>query len=119
MIGDLLLSTGLRNPVMDCDRIIATYSQVDGLMQDLKRIGAQNAHQQRPKGLTGKSKMAAMRAAYEPFRDPHTGQLPATWEVVYATAWGAPEGQPMRTAEGSERVLFSVDSLRANLKKKQ
>jgi len=118
IIGDLLLSTGFRNPVMDCDRMTATYSKVNGLMQDLKVIGAHNALQDRPRGLTGKHKFNAMKQAYESYRDKQTGQLPATWEVVYATAWGAPEGQPVRSPEGGERALFSVNSLRAGMHKK-
>lgn len=117
IIGDLLLSTGFRDPVMDCDRITATYSDVDILMRDLKVIGAHNAQTGRPRGLTGKHKLNAMRKAYATFRDPNNGQLPATWEVVYATAWGPQDGQPMRNPEGGETASFSIESLRQGLKK--
>ena len=38
--------------------------------------------------------------AYESMRDgagmPLAGQLPATWEVIYAHAWGPPPGAPIR-----------------------
>ncbi len=118
VIGDLLLSSGFRNPVMDCDRITATYPDTATLMQDLKAIGAHNAHRHRPRGLTGKYKIAAMRQAYDAFRDPHSGQLPATWEVFYATAWGAQEGQPIRHPEGGETASFSIESLRQELNRK-
>ena len=117
IIGDLLLSAGFRDPVMDCDRITATYLDVDTLMRDLKAIGAHNAQKDRPRGLTGKNKLNAMRQAYASFRDPDTKQLPATWEVVYATAWGPQEGQPVRNSEGGETASFSVESLRQGLKK--
>ncbi len=118
IIGDLLLSIGFRDPVMDCDLITSTYSTVDVLMQDLKAIGAHNANQQRPRGLTGKTKFNAMRQAYERFRDPQSDKLPATWEVVYANAWGPSDGQPLRNPDGGERATFSVDSLRDRLRKK-
>lgn len=117
VIGDLLLSTGFSDPVMDCDRITATYPDVDTLMRDLKSIGAHNAQKNRPRGLTGKNKINAMRQAYAGFRDPDTRQLPATWEVVYATAWGPQNGQPVRNPEGGETAAFSVESLRQGLKK--
>ena len=62
-------------------------------MRDLKAIGAQNATAGRARGLTGKSTLARMLAAYEGFR--REGKLPATYEVVFAQAW-CPTG-PIRT----------------------
>ncbi len=118
VIGDLLLSMGFRDPVMDCDVLTSTYSEVDVLMRDLKSIGAHNANRNRPRGMTGKSKLAGMRQAYEQFRDPQTKQLPATWEVIYATAWGVPEGQPQRHPQGGETAAFSLESLRRDIRKK-
>lgn len=118
VIGDLLLSSGFRDPVMDCDRITATYPDVNKLMRDLKNIGAHNASSDRPRGLTGKHKLAAMRQAYEAFRDDRSGQLPATWEVVYGTAWGPQEGQPVRNPEGGETAAFSLDALRGSMQRK-
>ncbi len=87
-LGDLLVGAGFAAPVMDVDRLVLTYGEVDDLMRDLKRLGARNATAGRPRGLTGKARMAAMRASYERFR--WNGLLPATHEVVYGHAW-APE----------------------------
>jgi len=84
-IGDALLRVGLADPVMDVDRMTVTYDSVDGLMRDLKLLGAHNVASGRPKGLTGRGRMQAMRAAYECFR--HEGRLPASYEVVYGHAW--------------------------------
>lgn len=58
-------------------------------MHDLKGIGAVNATVGRPRGLTGKSRMRALRDAYDRLRV--DGRLPATYEVVYGHGW-APEG---------------------------
>jgi SAM-dependent methyltransferase len=54
------------------------------LMRDLKAIDAHNATRGRPRGLTGRRRMEKMRAAYETFR--RDARLPATFEVLYATA---------------------------------
>lgn len=84
-IGDLLVETRFADPVMDCERITVTYERVDDLMRDLKVLGAHNVTADRPRGLTGRQRIDAMRAAYEGFRT--DGRLPATYEVVYGLAW--------------------------------
>jgi malonyl-CoA O-methyltransferase len=87
-VGDALVRSRFAEPVMDVDRMTLTYREVEGLMRDLKILGAHNVTDQRHRGLTGKGRMAAMRAAYEQFRV--DGLLPASYEVVYGHAW-APE----------------------------
>ncbi len=88
-LGDALLRARFADPVMDVDRITLTYPEVDGLMRDLKVLGAHNVTRGRPRGLTGRARLAAMRAAYERHRR-DDGLLPASYEVVYGHAW-APE----------------------------
>jgi malonyl-CoA O-methyltransferase len=89
-VGDTLITSRFDDAVMDVDRMVLTYDQVDGLMQDLKVLGAHNVNRDRQRGLTGKNRMAAMRNAYEQFRA--DGKLPASYEVIYGHAW-APERQ--------------------------
>jgi malonyl-CoA O-methyltransferase len=90
-VGDALVRSRFAGPVMDVDRMTLTYREVEGLMRDLKILGAHNVTAGRPRGLTGKGRMAAMRAAYEQFRV--DGLLPASYEVVYGHAW-APDQAP-------------------------
>ena len=92
-LGDALVRAGFAEPVLDVERYTLTYADARGLMRDLKAIGAHNATAGRARGLTGKSTLARMLAAYEGFR--RDGLLPATYEVVYAQAW-CPTG-PVRT----------------------
>jgi len=101
-LGDGLLGAGLAEPVMDVERFTLTYADVFGLMRDLKAIGAHNAAASRPRGLTGRARLAAMQSAYEPRR--RDGVLPATYEVVFGQAWG-PAGEPRRARRSGE---FSV-----------
>ena len=97
-LGDILVNSGYAAPVMDVERIVLTYAEVDDLMQDLKSIGANNASSQRSRGLTGKARMQAMRDAYERFRRDQL--LPATYEVVYGHAW-APENKHVSVSVGA------------------
>ncbi len=90
-VGDALVRGRFADPVMDVDRITLTYDEVEGLMQDLKVLGAHNVTADRHRGLTGKRRMAAMKAAYESFRS--DGKLPASYEVIYGHAW-APDSNP-------------------------
>ncbi|MGD8588703.1 MAG: malonyl-ACP O-methyltransferase BioC [Chromatiales bacterium] len=84
-IGDAMLRAGLFNPVVDVDRMRLTYTEVAGLLRDLKALGAHNVTAGRQRSLTGKSRLQAMVQAYEAFR--LDGRLPASYEVVYGHAW--------------------------------
>lgn len=98
-IGDILVKRGFADPVMDMEPFTLTYSDVRALMHDLKAIGAHNVTEERPRGLTGKARLAAVTQAYEPLR--RDGKLPATFEVVYGHAW---KPQPRVTASG-KRII--------------
>lgn len=98
-IGDILVKRGFADPVMDMESFTLTYGDVRALMHDLKAIGAHNVTQNRPPGLTGKARLAAVTQAYEPLR--RDGKLPATFEVVYGHAW---KPLPRITASG-KRVI--------------
>lgn len=94
-IGDSLMQAGFRDPVLDTDHFTLTYANVTELMQDLRGLGAGNADSARRRSLTGKQRMAAAIAAYEPFRQPD-GRIPASYEAVYAHALAPAPGQPLR-----------------------
>jgi malonyl-CoA O-methyltransferase len=98
-IGDILVKRGFGDPVMDMEPFTLTYSDVRALMHELKAIGAHNVTQDRPPGLTGRTRLAAVTAAYEPLR--RDDKLPATFEVVYGHAW---KPQSRVTASG-KRII--------------
>lgn len=105
--GDMLVGAGFADPVMDVERITVTYEDARSLMADIKTIGASNAAQARPRGLTGRARIAAVAAGYEKFRRPD-GRLPATYEVIQGHAWGAVQRQ-----HGGE-TMVSVDVLKGS-----
>jgi malonyl-CoA O-methyltransferase len=90
-IGDALVRARFADPVMDVERLTLTYTHARDLMRDLKLLGAHNATHERPRALTGRTRLAAVERAYEHHRD--AGRLPASYEVVYGHAW-APEQKP-------------------------
>jgi malonyl-CoA O-methyltransferase len=92
-LGDGLVRARFADPVMDVERLTVTYETLHDLMTDLKGIGARNATAERPRGLTGPRRLAAVQAAFECNRLPD-GRLPASFEVVYGQAW-APLQKPM------------------------
>ncbi len=108
-LGDALLRAGLADPVMDVERLTLTYDTVDALMRDLKTLGARNAAAGRPRGLTGKGRLARVRAAYEAYRDAQ-GRLPASYEVNFGLAWMADPKPPPPPPEGV--AVVSLERLR-------
>jgi malonyl-CoA O-methyltransferase len=108
-IGDAMLRAGFAEPVLDTDWITTTYRRPRDLLDELKAVGATFAGSERPRGLTAPGTLDALLAAYEAFRL-DSGLYPATWEVVYASAWGPEEGAPIRTFHGEEASV-SIGSI--------
>jgi malonyl-CoA O-methyltransferase len=113
-VGDRLLASGFRDPMLDVDHYTLRYSDPKLLMRELKGIGAGNADRDRSRGLTGKGRLAGMLAAYERFRG-EDGRVPATYEVITAQALAPEAGQPRRSG-GTDIASVSLDTLRAQLK---
>jgi len=86
-LGDGLVRAGLAEPVLDVSRYTLTYTDVTAVLRDLRATGSQNAVAERARGLTGRTRLGALEAAYEKFRE--AGALPASYEVVFGQAWGA------------------------------
>ncbi len=93
--GDAIMMAGFRDPVLDRDVFVPGYPDLPALMRELRALGATNALQKRRQTLTGKSRFANAASAYERERR-SDGQLPATWDVVYAHAWAPDHGAPIR-----------------------
>jgi malonyl-CoA O-methyltransferase len=86
-LGDSLVSAGLRDPVLDVDRLSISYRTVDDLLRDLTVAGARNALARRSSGLTGKHRYAAMLAALA--ESGPGGSITMDVELVYGHCWGA------------------------------
>ncbi len=90
-IGDGIVRAGLRDPVLDVDRLEVSYENASKLFADLTHAGARNALAGRSAGLAGRGKFEAMTAALADDR----GKITLDLELVYGHCWGAgPKNDP-------------------------
>ena len=108
--GDALIAAGFKDPVLDRDEFTLMHDDLGGLMRELRTLGATNAMSERRRSLTGRARFARAAQAYEALRSAD-GRLPATWEVVYAHAWGPQPGTPIRVG-GVDEVQVPVSNIR-------
>ena len=89
-VGDALVRAGFADVVLDTELITLQYRSLDGLFNDLKRLGTGNLSPGRRRTLTGPGKIARLRKLYSA----ETNDLiNATLEVTYAHAWApTPKG---------------------------
>ncbi|MBX3726568.1 MAG: malonyl-ACP O-methyltransferase BioC [Xanthomonadales bacterium] len=109
-LGDALLAQGFGDPVLDRDVFALSYPDLDGLLRELRAIGANNARSDRPRGLAGKHGWRRMRAAYAGLVD-HEGRWPASYEVIYLRALAPAPGRPRRS-DGTEIATVPISAIR-------
>ncbi len=100
-IGDALGHSGFAEPIMQMDKLTLTYANLRQLTEELAALGMRNLLAGRAPGLYAKGKWCA---ASERYRLDPSGAVPATFEIVYATAWKPQQAQ--RTADGYQVVSF-------------
>jgi malonyl-CoA O-methyltransferase len=94
-IGDALIRAGLRDPVLDVDRLSVSYRSSNALFRDMTATGARNSLRQRPRGLLGKARFAAMTEAL--FGLGSSAGTTLQLELVYGHCWG---GATRKAADG-------------------
>lgn len=101
-LGDDAVRAGLRDPVLDVDRLTVSYRDPDALYRDLAGSGARNCLASRAGHLTGKNRFAAMTTALWQQRGAEAIGLDL--ELVYGHCWGS--GQVREAGE------FRIDPAR-------
>ena len=89
-LGDLLVRTGFREPVVDSDWLTSTHPDLESLLKDLRLTGTEF-----PSGIDPDRLVNAF-----PQTEDQTERYSLTWEIVYASTWAPEEGQPTRTDHG-------------------
>ena len=84
MYGDSLLKCGFDDPVMDVEEIIVEYSSFKGVLNSLKKTGANTVIGQEPSYISKKSYME-LSNAYPKNND--NGKFPVTYEMIYGMSW--------------------------------
>jgi malonyl-CoA O-methyltransferase len=97
-LGDMLVTAGYADPVMDMEQVTLTYADLRSLRRDLKAMGAHDMTRGRRPALSGRALLAKVAQNYEASRC--DGKLPATFEVIYGHAWKpaprvSPTGRPV------------------------
>jgi len=108
-IGDALQAAGFSEPVVDSEYITVEYREFEALLAELEATGA-GLHFRDWADLTKPGNR--LEDAYRAFH--RNGHYPVTWEIVYGTAFGPEEGQPIKTPRG-DVAAFSVDVLRRSI----
>lgn len=113
-LASAMMQAGFVEPVLDLECVRRDYPDALALMRELKRLGAHNAASGRIRGLTGRTRLAAMTAAYERRRT--SGGLPATFQLLYGAAFkdtrraGADRGPPAGAA--ADEFVVPLERLR-------
>jgi len=94
-IGDALVRAGLRDPVLDVDRLSVSYPNSAALFRDITATGARNSLQLRARGLVGRRRFRAMTDAL--FAPEQAGGATLQFELVFGHCWG---GATQNAADG-------------------
>lgn len=106
-VGDCLVQTGWADPVMDMEYLSLKYGSLEGLIDDLRKLGAHNNFAGKRQTLTGKERFKQMVLNYEAYRT--EGLLPATYEIIYGHAW-RPWGQEL--SKSSTEAVVPISKIR-------
>ncbi len=91
-VGDALVRAGLRDPVLDVDRLTVRYEDASRLFADLTRMGARNALHGRNRSLVGKGRFDDMIRALRGASG--SGEIRFDLELVYGHCWGGGRRDP-------------------------
>lgn len=117
--GALLQRAGFALPVVDTDRRTVRYTDVVGLMHDLRGLGLANALMERSRKPLSRRLLAAVAQAYVDRYATADGRIPATFEIIYLTGWSPHESQqkPLRPGSAAMRLAQVLGAEEKKLKR--
>ena len=106
-LGALAQRAGFALPVVDLDRVTVRYSDIFGLIRDLRAFGGTNALKARSLKPLRRDVLFRAAAVYaERFAD-RDGRLRATFDVLWLNAWAPHESQPKPLQPGSATMRLA------------
>jgi NADH dehydrogenase [ubiquinone] 1 alpha subcomplex assembly factor 5 len=105
--GGLLQRAGFALPVVDGERLTATYPDVLGLTRDLRGMGETNAVQARDRRFVRRMLFARVQDFYRRRWGQRDGRLPASFQIITMTAWAPHASQQQALSPGSARARLS------------
>ena len=109
-VGDALLSSGFKDPVMDMDQLCITHNTPKTILHDLHELGEINQHPERIRHLLTPHYLERLFEAYPS----HNDTYPVTLEVNYGHAWGQTISDTKQRRNAQGEVLVSIDSLKSH-----
>ena len=109
--GALLQRAGFALPVVDTETIIVNYRNPMTLLYDLRGMGQTNAVVERRKSWSRRTTLLEAAARYVQAH-PGIEAVPATFQVLYLTAWSPHERQqkPLRPGSAAARLADALGS---------
>jgi len=105
-LGDLVVRSGLEEPVLDVDRLKVSYAELSAAIRDLRAVGATNTAGGRRRGLTGRGRWHRFVEAL--WQEQGEGRLGLTVELIFGQAFGVARPQ---SVGGSGEILVPLDRL--------
>jgi malonyl-ACP O-methyltransferase BioC len=102
--GNLLGRSGFALPVADRETITVSYEDPIKLMIDLRGMGETNANAKRRTTFSRRETMMRASEIYEKKFTNEEGRIPATFEIIYLTAWAPDESQQKPLQPGSGQI---------------
>lgn len=109
-LAGLLQRAGFALPVVDRDSIAVTYADPFRLMADLRGMGETNAVAARSRRTARRALFLEAASRYRAVHGDKEGRVPATFQVVYLTAWAPHESQqkPLRPGSATARLADAL-----------
>jgi len=102
--GNLLGRAGFALPVADTETITISYGNPLKLMTDLRGMGETNSNVHRRKTFSRRATLMRAAEIYAKKFTNDEGRMPATFEIIYLTAWVPDESQQKPLRPGSGQV---------------
>jgi SAM-dependent methyltransferase len=113
-VGNLLQRAGFALPTVDTETVVVSYPDPLAVFADLRSMGETNASVERRRSCSGRRLFAVARSRYaERFGDA-AGRVPATFQIIYLTAWAPDAGcqpQPLRPGSARERLAEALSTV--------
>jgi hypothetical protein len=107
-LGGLLQRAGLALPVADSARLTVRYQSPRHLMRELRAMGENNALLDRLRQPTVAAVMRRAEALYTAtYGSNDDRRIPATFELIYLTAWAPDASQPKPLRPGSANTRLA------------
>ena len=110
--GALLQRAGFALPVADRDVITVDYPDALTLMADLRAMGEANALEDRRRTPSRRATLLRAAALYQELFARDDGRLPATFDIIYLTAWAphASQPKPLRPGSAAHSLAEALDT---------